>query len=172
MPCRPFWRPPDPYLLPGSSTCCVYRRADCVMTSPALLALMLAGVVTASEVTTTPSPAIRSDSIWVLIVIIAIPFVCCVLCLCSTDDEGDPECCWFPKTLSPALFGSPQRGCSRGRGGAQVSGASEDLRIRMLGTGGAQEDWALPPAADRTRASADLPRPNQDGAQGVEVAEQ
>ena len=108
------------------------------MISPALLTLILAGVVTAAEITTTPSPATPADSIWVLIVIIAIPFVCCVLCLCSTDDEGDPEFSQFPKNLIPALFGEKKER-SRGGGGAQISGASEDLSVRMLGSGGAQE---------------------------------
>ena len=107
------------------------------MAGTALLALILTGVVTAAEVTTTPSPTTPATPIWVLIVIIALPFVCCVLCLCSADDEGDPACSWFPKNRFPALFGE-KKGRSRG-GGAQVAGASEDLRVGMLGTGGAQE---------------------------------
>ena len=80
------------------------------MAGTALLALILTGVVTAAEVTTTPSPATPATPIWVLIVIIALPFVCCVLCLCSADDEGDPECCWFPKNRFPALFGEKRDG--------------------------------------------------------------
>jgi len=104
----------------------------CIMAGTALLALILTGVVAVGEVTTTPSPAPPADSTWVLIATFAIPLVCCALCLYSRDDAGDFECCWFPKTL----FGEKE-GRSRGGGGAQVSGASEDLRVGMLGTGGA-----------------------------------
>ena len=59
------------------------------MAGTALLALNLASVSAAGDVTTTPSPTTPADSIWLLIVIIAIPFDCCAFCLCSADDEGD-----------------------------------------------------------------------------------
>ncbi|KAJ1478222.1 hypothetical protein T484DRAFT_1749696 [Baffinella frigidus] len=137
MPCRPLRSPPDSQLLPGSSTRCASRKADCVMTRTALLALILARVVTASEVTTTPSPATPADSPWALVVIIAIAIVCCALCLCSADDEGDDECCGISRPCQ-ALVG--QRGArSRRAGGAQVSGASEALKVGMLAAGGAQD---------------------------------
>jgi len=53
------------------------------MAGTALLALNLASVVAAGEVITTPSPEMPADSIWILIVIIAIPFACCAFCLCE-----------------------------------------------------------------------------------------